>query len=102
MQTANRSNTLSNVSLGLGIASAVLVFGLGFCALVGLRQGWIAAAGTALLVCGATSAFLGLIGAFTGLVGLVSGGSKATAAVGLLMSAIGVCLFFVVLGQFRG
>jgi len=34
-------NNLGNASLGLGIASAALVFGIGLCALTGLGQRWL-------------------------------------------------------------
>ncbi|MFP3853376.1 MAG: hypothetical protein ACLFWD_03670 [Anaerolineales bacterium] len=50
---------LAKSSLALGIASLALVFGIGLCALVGLQQGWIRVVGTPLLICGASSAFLG-------------------------------------------
>jgi hypothetical protein len=95
-------NTLGNASLALGIASASLVFGIGLCALVGARQNWLPAAATPLFVCGASSAFLGLIGAVTGVGGLFGGNrSKATAVTGLVLSVIGMCLFVIVLAQFR-
>jgi len=42
MPERNEQNTPGNASLGLGIASAALVFGIGICALVGAQQGWIA------------------------------------------------------------
>ena len=87
-------NTLGNVSLGLGIASAVLVFGIGLCALIGAQQGWIRVAATPLFICGTSSAFLGLLGAAIGVGGLFGGNrSKATAVVGLALSLIGICLF---------
>lgn len=96
------NNTLGNASLGLGIASAALVFGIGLCALVAAQQGWLRAGGTILFVCGASSAFLGLIGVFTGVGGLFgSQRSKATAVVGLVLSGVGMCLFFAVLGALR-
>jgi hypothetical protein len=41
-------NTLGNASLGLGIASAALVFGIGLCALTGAGQGWVRLAGNLL------------------------------------------------------
>ncbi len=96
-------NTLGNASLGLGIASAALVFGLGVCALVGVQQGtWIAAAATPLFVCGASSAFLGLLGAAVGVGGLFGGQrSKATAVVGLVLSLLALCLFLGVLSAVR-
>ena len=100
--TNQPSNTLGNTSLGLGIASAALVFGIGLCALVGAQQGWLRAGGTILFVCGASSAFLGLIGAFTGVGGLFgSQRSKATAIVGLILSTLGMCLFFGILGAIQ-
>jgi hypothetical protein len=96
MQTPPPANTLGNASLGLGLASAALVFGIGLCALVGVQQGtWIGAAATPLFVCGASSAFLGLLGAGVGLGGLFGNGrSKATAVVGLVLSLLGMCMFF--------
>jgi hypothetical protein len=93
-----QNNILGNASLALGIASAALVFGIGICALVGAQQGWLAVAGTALLVCGASSAFLGLIGAGLGLGGMFGANrSRATAAAGLILGLVGVCLFVAVL-----
>ena len=62
-------NTLGKASLGLSIASLVLVFGIGLCALVGAAQGWVQLLGTPLFVCGASSAFLGIIGAVLGFAG---------------------------------
>ena len=96
------ANTLGNASLGLGIASAALVFGIGLCALVGARQGWLAAGGTVLFVCGASSAFLGLIGALVGVGGVFGRArSRATAVVGLCLNLIGLFLFFAVLGALQ-
>jgi hypothetical protein len=101
-QQPQQPNTLGNASLGLGIASAALVFGIGLCALVGARQNWIQVAATPLFVCGASSAFLGLIGAVIGLGGLFgSNRPKATAAVGLVLSVLALCLFAGVLASFR-
>ncbi len=95
---SSQPNTLGNASLGLGIASLALVFGIGLCALVGAQQGWLAAAGTVLFVCGASSAFLGLLGAVLGFAGLFGANRpRATAIVGLLLGAGGVCLFLAVL-----
>ena len=99
---APQPNTLGNAGLGLGIASASLVFGLGLCALTGAQQGWLAAAGTVLFVCGASSAFLGLLGAVTSVGGLFGANrSRATAVVGLVFSLIGLCLFFGILRSFQ-
>lgn len=93
-----RPNTLGNTSLGLGVASAALVFGIGFCALLGTRQGWIGALAIPLLVCGVSSAFLGLLGAGLGVGGLFGNqGTKSTAVAGLLLSLLGLCLFLLFL-----
>jgi hypothetical protein len=98
-------NTLGNTSLGLGIASAALVFGIGLCALAGFRQAprVVGALATPLFVCGASSAFLGLLGMVIGVGGLFGANRpKATAVVGIVLGIIGVCLFFGVLSAFRG
>lgn len=98
-----RPNTLGNASLGLGIASLALVFGIGLCALVGAQQGWLRVAGTGLFVCGGSSAFLGLLGAGLGLGGLFGEGrARVTAVAGLLLGLAGVCLFFGVLAALGG
>ena len=82
----------------LGIVSAALVFGIGLCALSGLNQRWILLAATPLYVCGASSAFLGILAVILGFTGLFAHGrSRTTAAAGLLLGFIGLCLFFVVL-----
>ncbi len=104
MQPPQQPNTLGNASLGLGIASAALVFGIGLCALVGFQQApqAVAALATPLFVCGASSAFLGLLGAVIGVGGLFGANRpKATAVVGLILSIIGMCLFLAVLASFR-
>jgi hypothetical protein len=103
MSAPVQPNTLGNASLGLGIISAALVFGLGLCALVGLQQGtWIRLAATPLFVCGASSAFLGLLAAGLGLGGLFgSNRSKAAAVVGLVLGLLGVCLFLGVIGAIQ-
>jgi hypothetical protein len=91
---ADRPNPLGNASLGLGVASAALVFGLGLCAVVGAQQGWLNIAGTPLYVCGASSAFLGLLAAGLGAAGLFGRGkAKTGAAAGLILGLIGLCLF---------
>ena len=85
-------NTLGRTSLMLGIASISFVFGLGMCAILGGVQ--IPGLNTLLLICGASSAFLGLIGAFLGLGGLFGRGySRATALAGLALGLGGLCLF---------
>jgi riboflavin transporter FmnP len=92
-------NTLGNASLGLGIASAALVFGIGLCALTGVTQKWIRLVGTPLFVCGGSSAFLGFLSIILGLAGLFGKyRSRATAIVGLLLGLVGMCLFFLILG----
>lgn len=65
--SAPQSNTLGNVSLALGIASAALVFGIGMCALAVPRA--LQLTSVPLFVCGASSAFLRLLGAGLGVVG---------------------------------
>jgi hypothetical protein len=100
MSNQDQRNSLGNASLGLGIASAALVFGIGLCALTGVSQQWIQLAGTPLFVCGGSSAFLGFLGALLGLAGLFGKGrSRATAIAGLALGLVGVCLFFSVLAM---
>ncbi|MCC7354366.1 MAG: hypothetical protein IT330_11475 [Anaerolineae bacterium] len=95
-------NTLGSASLVLGIVSLSLVFGIGLCALVGVQQGWIRAGGTALFVCGASSAFLGLVGAALGFGGLLGANrSRAAAIAGLLLGLGGLCLFFGILAAIQ-
>ena len=101
--TTSQENTLGKVSLGLGIASAALVFGIGLCALLGVQQGWVAVAGVPLLVCGASSAFLGLIGFVLGVVGLFGRNQrKQTAVTGLILSLMGMCMFLLFLRGISG
>lgn len=89
-----QSNTLGNVGLVLSILSIALVFGIGLCALVGAQQGWIRLAGAYILVCAASSAFLGFLGATLGFAGLFGANrSRATAIVGLMMGVASICLF---------
>ncbi len=91
-------NTLGNASLGLGIASAALVFGIGLCALTGVTQQWVQLVGTPLFVCGGSSAFLGFLGAILGTAGLFGKDrARATAIVGLVLGLVGICLFFAIL-----
>jgi hypothetical protein len=98
-----QTNTLGNASLGLGIASLALVFGIGFCALVGSVQGWLPVLGTVLYVCGASSAFLGFLGFVLGFAGLIGAKrSRATAVVGLLFGVGGICLFLSILAAIGG
>lgn len=99
----SQSNTLGNASLGLGIASLALVFGIGLCALVGVQQGWLPLLGTVLYVCGASSAFLGFLGFVLGVAGLFGANRPRSAAVvGLLMGLGGICLFLGVLSAVAG
>lgn len=98
MSKEQHPNTLGNASLGLGIASAALVFGIGLCALTGVAQEWIQMVGTPLFVCGGSSAFLGFLGVILGLAGLFGKDrSRATAIVGLVLGFIGICMFFTTL-----
>ena len=97
MSQYQSSNPLGGASLGLGIASLALVFGIGLCALTGATQNWLNIAGTPLFVCGGSSAFLGLIGAFLGFAGLFGRDKpRALAIVGLVFGLSGVCLFIAV------
>jgi hypothetical protein len=104
MTTApQQSNTLGNASLGLGIASLALVFGIGLCALVGGQQGWLQILGTGLYICGTSSAFLGFLGGVLGVAGLFGKNrSRATAIAGLVLGFGGVCLFTGVLNAIGG
>lgn len=98
-----RSNTVGNASLALGVASAALVFGIGFCALVGTQQGWVGVLAIPLYVCGASSAFLGLIGAVLGGIGLVGKNRpRSAAAAGLVLGLLGLCLFLGFLAAIGG
>ncbi|MBM3152383.1 MAG: hypothetical protein FJZ96_09330 [Chloroflexi bacterium] len=91
-------NPLGNASLGLGIASLALVFGIGLCALTGVTQQWIQLVGAPLFVCGGSSAFLGFIGAILGLAGIFGKEhARATAIAGLALGLGGICLFAAVL-----
>ena len=84
-------NTLGNASLGLGFASAALVFGISLRALTGVAQSWIHLAGTPLFICGGSSAFLGFLGALLGLAGwLGKNRSRTTAIVGLVFCLLGL------------
>lgn len=100
--SGQQSNMLGNASLALGVASAALVFGIGFCGVVGANQGWVALAGVPLLVCGFSSAYLGLLGAGLGAAGLFGSGGRNTAVAGLALSLLGMCLFAVFLAAVRG
>ena len=100
--SGQQANVLGNASLALGVASAALVFGIGFCGLVGANQGWVAVAALPLLVCGFSSAFLGLLGAGLGVAGLFGGGGRNTAVAGLILSLLGMCLFLVFLVAING
>jgi len=102
-QSPAQSNALGRASLVLGIASISLVFGIGLCALVGLQQGWLPVAGTALYVCGASSGFLGFLGLVLGVAGLFGRNQRRAAAVaGMLLGLAGACLFLAVLAAVSG
>jgi hypothetical protein len=98
MSQEQHPNTLGNASLGLGIASAALVFSIGLCALTGVTQKWVQLVGTPLFICGGSSAFLGFLGAILGLAGLFGKNrSRATAIIGLVLGLGGICLFVAIL-----
>ena len=102
-QTGQGDQTLGKLSLGLGLFSAIFVFGIGLCALTGTQGGWLGALAVPLFVCGGTSAFIGVLGALTGLGGLLRpGAGRRLALVGIGLSLIGVCLFLAVLGGLSG
>lgn len=98
----DQQNQLGNASLALGIASASLVFGIGFCSLLGAQGGWLPLAGVPLLACGAASAFLGVSGVFLGAAGLFGKRSKGTAVTGMVLGLVGMCLFFFFLAAVGG
>jgi hypothetical protein len=94
MPDEKNPNALGNASLGLGIASAALVFGIGLCALTGIAQQWIQLAGTPLFICGGSSAFLGFLGVILGAAGLFGKNrTMATAIAGLILGFLGICMF---------
>jgi hypothetical protein len=93
---------LAQTSLTLGIVSISLVFGIGLCAVVAAKQGWIQWVATPLYVCGASSAFLGVLAALLGIGGVLGRGSRWVAGVGLLLGSGGVCLFLVILRSVAG
>lgn len=94
MQSPNRPDPLGKTSLALGVTSVALVFGIGFCGLVGLNQGWLRIGATVLYVCGASSAFLGFLALLLGFVGLFGQGkSRGPAVIGLLFGIGGILLF---------
>ena len=91
----NENNQLGNVGLALGVGATALVFGIGFCGVVGAGGGWIELVGIPLYVCGGSSAFLGLLGALLSGIGIFTGRkSRATAVTGLILGLISICLFF--------
>lgn len=97
-----RTNPLGSLSLGLGVASVALVFGIGLCAVTGVTQGWIRLAGTPLYVCGASSAFVGLISAGLGIGGMFGRNRpKAAAIAGLVLGLAGICLFLTFIAAVR-
>ncbi|MGD8457094.1 MAG: hypothetical protein PVF83_11975 [Anaerolineales bacterium] len=99
----DKPNQLGNASLYVGIASVVLVFGIGLCAITGVAQGWVKILGTPLYVCGTSSAFLGLIVAGLGVGGLLGRGrAKSTAIAGLLLGLLGMCIFIFVVNNVGG
>lgn len=97
-------DSLGRWSLILGIASAALVFGMGFCAIVGASGGWINLVGVPLYICAGSSAFLGLIAAGLGVGGVIGGRDKprGAAIAGLFLGLLGICLFFGFLAALGG
>lgn len=96
-------NVLGDTSLRLGIASAALVFSVGLCAVIGARQGWLGVLAVPLYVCRASSAFLGLLSIGLGVAGLFGKDrSHVTAAAGLALGLLGICLFVIALRAIGG
>lgn len=104
MDRDNGRGTLSRVSLGLGITSSALVFGIGICALTGLQGGWLGGLlAVVLFVCGASSAFIGFLGLVTGLGGVFTEtNSRLVAGLGVGLSIVGLCMFLLFLSQAGG
>lgn len=101
--SSTQPNVLGDTSLRLGITSAALVFSVGLCAILGARQGWLGLLAVPLYVCGASSAFLGLLSFGLGIAGLFGKDrSRATAAVGLALGSLGICLFVLILRTIGG
>jgi hypothetical protein len=101
--TPDSPGILGKVSLGLGIASSALVFGIGICAVTGFQGGWIGPLATLLYVCGASSAFMGFLGVLTGIGGTITAKrSRALAIIGTALSGLGICLFFGFLSAIGG
>ena len=94
MPSRQESSSLGNASLILGIAAISLVFGIGICSLTGVQQGWIGLAATPLLICGASSAFLGFLGMCLGVAGMFGNHHrKRTTIIGTILSMMGICMF---------
>ncbi len=94
-ESQESSGTLGKASLGLGIASSGLVFGIGLCAVTGIQGGWVGPLISPLYICGASSAFLGVLGVLTGFGGaLTAKKNRVVALIGAALSGLGVCLFF--------
>jgi hypothetical protein len=97
------SSPLGRASLGLGIASIALVFGIGLCAIVGANQGWLGLLAVPLYVCGASSAFLGLIAVLLSGAGLLGKQQpRSVLFIGLALGSGGMCLFAFVLQAVGG
>jgi hypothetical protein len=98
-----QNNILGNFSLAIGVLTATTIFGAVLCTVVGLRQGWLAAAGTPLLVCAGTTVFLALVGILLGVIALFNKGQPRSAAIaGLLLCVLALCMFFATLARLRG
>ena len=97
-------DSLGKWSLSLGIASSALVFGMGFCAIVGSSGGWINLVGIPLYICAGSSAFLGLIAAGLGAGGVIGKKDKprGAAIAGILLGFLGICLFLGFLAALGG
>lgn len=96
--TPRQSNVLGAASLVLGVLACSCVVSVGLCAGVGQQQGWLGAAGGALVIVGGTAAFVGAVSALLGLGGLLGRNrSRAAAIFGLILGIVAAVLFLAIL-----
>jgi hypothetical protein len=98
-----QTNLLGAASLVLGVLASSCVVSVGLCAGVGQQQGWLQAAGGALLIVGGTAAFVGAVSALLGLGGLFGRNrSRAAAFFGLILGIAAAILFLAILNAAPG
>ncbi len=91
---AQPNQTLSKLSLYLGIGSSVLVFGVGFCTIVNASIGLLQVVGIPALICGGMAAFPGLIALLLGAAGaLTEKSGRSIAIAGAITGLLGLCMF---------